>query len=244
MKMTLPCITKRRLRHPLTAGFAGMLFVLFLASATSWAQSVRMKAMPVRVTVPYGVAAPNPITIGSTATNAIQLSITTGSLGGNPVNFSLTGVPAGATAVLTTNSISADGTHTAFVTFSTDATVAQGTHDMAVVASGAADYRLPIPVICSYFWGGDNYTNGVSTNIANAGNWLGGNVPGATDNVVIKDRGGVGALPAPTNMIVSGNFEVGSLRFSQEMDADANRFFKRSVAALATIDDNLRSALR
>lgn len=235
MKMTLPCITKRRLRHPLTAGFAGMLFVLFLASATSWAQSVRMKAMPVRVTVPYGVAAPNPITIGSTATNAIQLSITTGSLGGNPVNFSLTGVPAGATAVLTTNSISADGTHTAFVTFSTDATVAQGTHDMAVVASGAADYRLPIPVICSYFWGGDNYTNGVSTNIANAGNWLGGNVPGATDNVVIKDRGGVGALPAPTNMIVSGNFEVGSLRFSQEMDADANRFFNVEILSGATL---------
>jgi len=233
-------ITQASLRSSLLRATGWTLTTAFFVVSTisSSAQSVSIRALPLRITVPFGVAEPNPISNGTGTTNAVQLAIVTSSLGGNPVNFTLTGVPAGASASLTTNSISDDGTTTAFLNFSTTAAVAQGTYDMAIVASGAANYRLPIPVICSYFWSGDSFTNGVSTNISTAGNWLGGAVPGPNDNVVFKDRGAVAASGSPTNVIVAADREFASIRFGQELDQDSTRFYnieiKPGVALKAT----------
>ena len=106
---------------------------------------------------------------------------------------------------------------------------------MSIVAAGAANYRLPLPVICSYIWSGNSYTNGSSTNISTAGNWLGGVTPSATDNVVFGDRGGVGVNLNPTNVVVASNFEVASFRFAQEMDADTNRYHNVEILSGATL---------
>jgi len=61
----------------------------------------------------------------------------------NTVNFAVIGVPAGATATIGTNSISTDGTSTPGLIVQTTAALAQGTYDLAIVASEKASYRLP-----------------------------------------------------------------------------------------------------
>jgi hypothetical protein len=216
-------------------GLVTLAGILITGSAP--AQNANMRALPLRLTIPVGVADPTPVAVGTTKTNAIQLAIVTSGLteNGTNITLALAGVPPGLTANLTTNSISDNGTHTAFLNVSSDGTVSQGSHDMAIIISGAATYRLPLPVIASHFWSGDSFTNAVSTNIATAGNWLNGLIPGVTDDVVLKDRGGVNGLPGPTNIIVSSDFEVASLRISPELDADANRYHNFEILPGASL---------
>jgi len=194
------------------------LFLLFTAATTSLvaAPSVTLKANPLRITVPVGAVSSN---------YSIVTVVTDELFGTNTVSFAVTGVPAGATATFGTNSISTDGTSTPGLVVQTTAGLAQGTYDMAIVASGDASYRLPIPLICSYMWSGATYTNGGSAGITVSGNWFGGVVPGATDNVVFGNSGATTNITdSPTNLLISGNVTVGSLRFAQEQDDDANAY--------------------
>ncbi len=151
--------------------------------------------------------------------------------GVDTVNLAVTGVPSGATALLSTNFFTSNGTFAVTLTLTNDATVAGGNYDMAVAASGAASFRLPIPVQVAYVWSGVNFTNAVSTNFASAGNWKGGAVPGASDIAVFNDGGGQAAI-SPTNIIISGNTEVASVRFGPE--GGSTRFHNMEIQNGAT----------
>lgn len=196
---------------PASTSLVAAVVLLSAAIFSSQAQTVVMRADPTRLTIPRGVSQSNftTVTIVTTAlTNA-----------GDQVNLAVTGVPAGVLATLSTNFFTNSGTFTATLAVVNDTTVAQGAHDLAIEATGTAGYRLPIPIICGYIWSGENFTNATSTNWASAGNWLGGVVPGSTDSVIIRDLGGVGSTAGATNIIISANTEIGSLRFAQQAGA-------------------------
>lgn len=178
------------------------------------AQTVTMKSQPVRITVPKGVAS------NAVATVTITMSGTFSS----GVNFAVTGVPAGCTGSLNTNNINVAGTHTATLSFSSPDSLAQGDYDMAIEATGEASYRLPVPVNCSYFWSGFAFTNATSTNWNAADNWLGGVVPGNGDSVVFHNLGGTTNNTSPTNVVITNNITVGSVRFAQDQNANARAY--------------------
>ncbi len=195
------------------------LFALFLtgiAASLPAQPNVTLKANPLRITVPVGAVSSNYSTVTVVTDELFDT---------NTVSFAVTGVPSGATASFNTNSINTDGTTTAGLVVQTTAALAQGTYDMAIVASGAASYRLPVPLICSYVWSGATYTNGGSAGITVAGNWVGGVVPGATDAAVLRNFGATtNTTDSPTNLFISGNVTVGSLRFAQEQDNNAKAY--------------------
>jgi len=185
---------------------------LFAAAALpSFAQTVTMKANPLRFTVPFG----------ATSSNAATVTIVTAGLveaNGDVVNFAVTGLPSGASGSFGTNSIYSNGTFTVTLIIETTAALAQGTYDVAIAGTGTANYRLPVPLICSYLWSGSTYTNGGSANLTVSGNWVGGVLPGATDNVVFGNSGGTTNVSAgaSTNLIIAANKEFASLRFAQD----------------------------
>lgn len=225
MKITPPNLQHRRLSIPrLLTTVVALTALLGFLSAPGWAQTVTMRANPLRITVPLGVASSNFATVTIVAANLTEPGT---------INFAVTGVPAGGSAQFT-NSIASNGTHTATLIFTTDTTVTQGTHEMAIEAAGDASYRLPIPIICSHIWSGNNFTNGTSTNWNSAGNWQGGSIPGAADSVVFRDLGATSANTGPTNVIVAANTEVGSLRFAQEQ-ASATRYYNLEILTGATL---------
>jgi hypothetical protein len=211
------------------------LLSLTLASTTSMAQTVVIRSLPLRITVPKGVAS------NVVATLSITLSGTFTS----GVNFAVTGTPPGCTATLSTNNINVAGTHTATLSFGSPSTLAAGNYDLAVDASGEASYRLPVPVNCSFIWSGAAFTGATSTNFNTPGNWLGGAVPGTADDVVLRDLGAVAGLTAATNVIVSADTEIGSLRFGSETNATrAYNIEIRSGATLAITGSNGLTQLR
>jgi hypothetical protein len=219
---------KNFLSHRRKAALASLIGVITISAfCNASAQTVTMRANPVRITVPVGEASPNPVVVLNSEppvlTNVIPVTVVTSQLPENSaiVNFSLTGVPTGVTASFGTNSISDNGTHTVFLTISTSASVPAGTHDMAIVASGGANYRLPLPVICSYVWTGANYTNNVTApgNLNDAGNWAGGALPiSPTADIVFRESGATTNIAGPTttNILITTDKEVGSVRFAQE----------------------------
>ncbi|MGC3958975.1 MAG: hypothetical protein QM813_13845 [Verrucomicrobiota bacterium] len=216
--------------------------IIALATSSSWAQSVVIRSQPLRLTIPKGVP----------TTNTITLTIVTASLPTPSVNLSVTDVPGSgnAFATLSQTTIAANATTTVTLTLTNDATLNGGNYDMAVVATGDASFRLPIPITCTYVWSGANYANGTSTNWSSAGNWQGGIVPGASDAVVFANMGAVtnsansvpgGGTPntlqtAPiiaTNVIVSADTTVGAIRFAQQ--TNTSRAFHFEIQSGATL---------
>jgi len=184
---------------------------LAMATASSaLAQTVTMRSQPLRFTISKGVASSNFCTLTIPISGLANEGVDT-------INLAVTGVPgSGAAAVsLSTNGLKSNLTYTATLILTNDATIAAGDYDMAVEATGAASFRLPVPVQVAYIWSGSAFTNGVSTNWSATGNWVGGAVPGPTDAVVFKDISGVTNVTT-TNVVVSENATVASLRFSPE----------------------------
>ena len=179
-----------------------------LAASTALAQTITMSALPLRFTVP----------VGASLTNTSTLTFTTAGLpvdGSGVVNLAVVGVPSGCGATLSTNFFSNNISGGTFVlTLTNDASVAQGLYEMAIQASGAASKYLAIPVEIAYVWSGLNFSNLVSTNFASAGNWNGGVVPPTGSRVVFNDGGGQAVATGSTNIIISANTELGSVRFA------------------------------
>jgi hypothetical protein len=175
-----------------------------LMISTGMAQSITLKAQPLRVTIPKGVSGTSIVAL----TNSTSGFVT-------GWNLATTDVPAGVGATLSQTLINSNGTTAMTLTLTYDGSTAAGNYDMAVVASGDSSFRLPIPVQVAYVWSGINFTNAVSTNWNSAGNWKAGAVPGATDPVVFNDGGGQAAT-SPTNVVISSDQEVASVRFGPE----------------------------
>ena len=210
----------RMMRKLTLVGLAILGSLLILPAAN--AQSVIVRPTPLRITVPVGVVSSNGATL-----NITTAGITTG------VNLAVTGVPANAGASLSQTAITSNATVSVTLILTNNASLAQGTYDVAIAATGDASYRLPLPLIAAYVWSGASFTNGVSTNFGTAGNWTGGVVPGPTDDVVFRDSGGVGTSVTPTNVIVTTNREVASIRFASE--ANGNRFYNVEINSGATL---------
>ncbi len=201
---TTHVVPTRKVRLPQALRKCTLLLALCsfsLAITTLQAQTVSLKSQPVRITVPRGVAS----NVVATVTITMAGTFTTG------VNFAVTGVPAGCTSTLSTNTISVAGTHTATLNFSSPTTLAQGDYDLAIEATGEASYRLPVPVNCSYVWSGS-----AGTAWSTPANWLGGVLPGESDGVVFGNLGGTTSNPTPTNLVVSADTTVSSIRFAQD----------------------------
>lgn len=187
------------------------------------AQTAIARSQPIRLTVPKGVA----------HSNFTTLTITTSGLVAPATNVALTitGIPGSGNAFawLSQTAITSNAAVIVTLSYTNDSTIAAGSYDMAVVASGDASYRLPLPVQVAYIWSGLDYTNAVSTNFASANNWIGSAVPGASDPVVFKE-GHNGT--SPTNVIITANTEVASMRFSPE---SGNRNHNVEIQSGATL---------
>jgi len=214
MKTTINTLFHRRnqlIYRPAKWALLAVATVTLATPPSMLAQTVSMRAQPLRFTIPQGVV----------SSNAVVLTIPTSGLTTPLVNLAVTGVPSSgnAAATLSQSLINSNGTTTVTLVLTNDATIVPGTYDMAIEASGDASYRLPVPVIVAYVWSGIDYTNAVSTNWASTGNWRGGVAPGTTDHVVFGNTGGQAGSPGPTNIIISANTEVASLRFASEASA-------------------------
>lgn len=207
-----------RQRHFSTRWVRPILFTIMALLATAGSalaqQTVSLRAWPVRVTVP----------VNGTVTNSIGLVVTIAN-GTDPVNLTVTGLPSGAGASLDISSFTASGTAT--LTLNTT-NLPQGVYDVAIEASGAATYRLPLPVISSYIWSGAG-----GSAWASAANWIGGVPPNASANVVFGDTGGTSANNI-TNVIISANTEIASLRFAH-WAANATRFHNIEITSGNTL---------
>jgi hypothetical protein len=201
------------------------LFCLSLAT-TLPAQTVTIRANPVRITVPAGVAATNTSTV---------TIVTAGLAEPTNVTFAVTGVPSGATAVLSTNLIVSNGTYSATLTVTATTALPVNTYDLAIEASGAAAFRLPVPLMCSYLWSGADFANGGTPNFSTPANWQGGAKPGSTVPVVFSDLGGTTNTSGvnTTNVIVTADAEIASLRFAQQ--AGATRYYNMQLNTGVTL---------
>lgn len=173
------------------------LVTLTLLVPTAHGQSVRFRSGQTRVTVPLNYSGSNPVT------NAVTLSGTV-----NPENFTVTGLPAGATANISPASLSASGTIT--ITLNTT-NVAEGLYTLSLNGTGDAANTWLFNLQVGDVWNG-SATGG--NNWSSSASWTGGTVPGASDDVLFTQTGAPSSATI-TNIIVDTSTEVASLRFSQ-----------------------------
>jgi autotransporter-associated beta strand protein len=186
-----------------------------LAVSSADAQAIRFRAGQVRVTVP--------INSGNSTTITNQVNLT----GVTNADLSVSGLPAGASAVLTdTNGLVVTTVTTdtnLWLTVNTT-NIAEGIYTFSLNASGVDTNGAPVTnyvllvLQAAHLWKGANGPLGVSNAWSTASSWLGG-VPGIGNDVVFTD------LDAQTNVFPSGiafsnsfvdvNTTIGSLRFSQ-----------------------------
>ena len=156
---------------------------LAIAASSALAQTVVVRSAPLRLTIPVGVNSSNFLTLTIPISGLVNQGVDT-------VTLAVNGAPGTGNVFtsLSTNGFQSNITYTATLIITNDATIAAGDYEMTVDASGAASYRLPIPIQVAYVWSGINFSNAVSTNFASGGNWKGGVAPsGSTSKVVFND---------------------------------------------------------
>ena len=210
--------TARNSRIFATLARAGLLFGLAaLLTPFASAQAVRFKAPQDRVTIPLNFS----------GTAIVTNLVTVSALGGNAVNFDVTGLPAGATYSLT----DAGGNPLLSTLITTNlwiqlnlTNVANGTYTFSLNGSGGAVNNILFTLQAGLIWGGStNAAVDGAGNWSDASKWLGGAAPGAANQLVFNDSGG------QTNVLVSGalvfssivdtDTTISSLRFAQTTNA-------------------------
>ncbi len=175
------------------------------------AQTVRFRSAVVRVTAPLSFN-------GNLAfTNLCNVSGLV-----NPVDFTITGLPSGATATIsgTNGALPLDGglpstmiTTNLLITINLNGTVAQGLYPLTLSGSGGAANSWNFDLQVASLWSGASYLSGASTNWNATGNWVSGSVPGANDDVVFGQAGTTNAATI-TNVFITADATIGSLRFA------------------------------
>jgi autotransporter-associated beta strand protein len=197
------------------------LAMTLLAMSSASAQGIRFQFQQVRVTVP----------VNSTTTSVISNSPPTNNTvvlvnGATNANFDISGLPAGASAVLTDT----NGNPLTSITDSTNVVITlntinipEGIYNFSLNASGLDTNGLPVtnsfPFVLqsAHIWKGGGLGTagfGVSNNWANAASWQGGNLPTATSDVIFGDSGAQ-TNAAVTNIGVDVNTTIASMRFAQ-----------------------------
>jgi len=191
--------------------------LIFLAAiigvtANSWSQTVRFRSANQRLTLPIGFSGTAVFTNNCTVSGLL-----------NPVDLTISGLPAGVTyAITTTNNVALplDGgfpstliSTNVLVTLTFDGTQSQGIYNVSLNGSGGAVNNLLFEIQIAKIWSGANYIGNVSTNWNDSGNWGAGSVPTASDDVVFAQSGATNAA-AITNILVTSSTEVASIRFA------------------------------
>ena len=192
-----------------------LLLLLAALPANAQAPAIRFSLPQVRITVPV-----NSIN-STTITNQINLT-----QGATNANFDVSGLPAGAGAVLTDTNLSpllSTTIDTNLVLTLNTTNIPEGTYTFYLNAGGTDTNGLPvtntIPLVlqAAYIWNG---TLDASNGWSSASSWSGG-LPGAADDVVFTDTGAqtnnfsdTTGMPF-TNSVVDVNTTIASLRFAQ-----------------------------
>lgn len=216
-----PNQTNSRIGSAWLSQSARAILLLALAGGSAYAQSVTMRSQPLRFTMPKGVAATNVCTVTVPVSGLVNQGVDT-------INLSVTGLPgSGNTAAfLNTNGLTSNLTYSVTVTVTNDGTTLPGDYDVALEATGAAGFRLPVPLQIATVW------QGAGTAFTTGANWQGGVAPSATDAVIFRDTGGQ-ASTATTNIVVGANTTVASVRFAPE--ASGTRFHNMEILSGAKL---------
>jgi hypothetical protein len=221
------------------AAFAFITCALFVSSAQ--AQTLSIKPVQVRVTVPIGYSGSFLITNRfSFGTNGVTPDITGTFFPISDIDVSAAGVPSlpSGLTLYTTDpnslplSIIAGKTNTSG--FSTNVflwvnttNVAQGFYTFTLNASGGATNSFIFILEVAHIWNGStNAFRDGSGDWGTSGNWIGG-VPGTGDDVVFSDLGGQsntiigGTNPIVVSSVLSSSLSLDSLRFSQTNTVNA-----------------------
>ncbi len=171
------------------------------AALQSSAQTANTVIQPVRFVVPVNtvntVTGAFTTTVSGTVTDPLGVLLTVSDLpGGSAYSFS-------------TNNFTNTLSGTLFVT---NTGILAGVYPIVQKAEGHATNNLALTVESAYIWTGATFTNGGTADFSNAGNWLNGNIPGTTSDVVLYDSSGRDSGVTTTNILISANTEIGSLR--------------------------------
>ena len=188
-------------------------------ASSAQAQSVRFNTTPLRVsriTLPPSYS----------GTYKFTNSVTVSSLGGVPVDFAVTGLPAGATVSITAtngDALPVDGglpssliTTNTLLTF-TFSSVANGTYPLVLNGSNGATNQWPFVLQVGSVWFSptNNVTGGSGSPgvWGTAASWSNNIAPGTSDDVIFDTTTAEAGNPQ-TNIVVNANTTVGSVRFS------------------------------
>lgn len=174
----------------------GLLLAVLAVPALAQ-ETVHLTAIPLRVTVP----------LNFTGSLAVSNHVTIAN-GSNEVDLTVSGFPAGASGSLDKTAFTNSGGANLTLTL---ANVAEGIYNLSVNAANGATNNLLIQLQVGDVWSG---ASGTTTNWSDTGNWNGGIVPGAADDVLFA-QAGADSVASNITSIVDQNITVGSLRFSQ-----------------------------
>src|SRR4051794_11200789 len=157
---------------------------LALCTRIAQAQSISVKQPQIRVTVP----------LNTTLTTVVTGQVSRVGIDNSGVALNVSGVPAGAGAVISPTSVSSNNTPYTITLSTTN--IAQGLYILSVNASGLDTNALPVTNHYSFqlhsghFWNGTtNAANDGAGNWSDSAQWLGG-VPTTGDEVIFTDLGG------------------------------------------------------
>ena len=208
---------------------ATVLSICCFADFSASAQAFRSQFTRIRATVPVGST--NSTVLAGPTNTVILVS------GATNANFDVSGLPAGAEAVLTDGNGNALPSTTQstnlWITLNTT-NIPQGVYNFTLNVGGFDTNGLPVtnqfPFVLqsAHIWKGGGSAEagfGVSNNWANAGSWLGG-VPGVTDDVVFADsgaqtNGNTYGIASANNIGIDTSVTVASIRFAQNTFTNA-----------------------
>ncbi len=179
----------------LLAGFA-------MVSSVRAQQTVTLQPEQRRVVVGAGF---------TTATNYHATIITTIAGGSSPVNFVISGAPAGVTTTVITNGIT--GSATVILRFNI-ASVAAGVYPLTIEAqtNGVTAASTNIDLVAGSLWTGASLT---AANWSTSGNWTPSGAPGAATDVKFEDAG------VATN-VVDASVVIASLTYTRSASGNSN----------------------
>ncbi len=209
----------RRIKINIHETFRRSLRFVIVAAALAAVMATSTQAQTARFRSPNSrVTAPLSYNGALTFTNLCSVSGLV-----NPVDLSISGLPAGATASITAatgpalpvdNALpSTTITTNLLITINLNGAVAEGLYPLNLNASGGAINNWSFYLQVGAVWSGADYLSGANTNWADGGNWVGSSAPGATDDVVFGQAGATNAATI-TNVVISSSTTIASLRFA------------------------------
>jgi hypothetical protein len=179
-------------------GLAAIFGLALTSVHLAQAQTATLLFQPVRPTVPVGTISSNGLSYTSTLAGVID-----------PVILGANGLPSGTETSFSTNGFTTNVTGVLSL-YSTN--LANGIYPFTVTSSGGAASTLGLNLQSAHIWTGATFTNGGTAEFSDPGNWLNNSIPNSGSDVVLYDSSGQGSGVLTTNILISANTEIASLR--------------------------------